>query len=406
MTVNLRLVPTSQTKHQRDLNRPFFVFDTHPIQYRSPVFQLLYERFSSTKVFFFNSSFQANKWWFHEKGQIPKQIWEVPLLQGFPNRILNTEKLGLLGVYRNLKALFVQENPQAVMIYGYYQWEHWLILRLCKKFGVPLLFVGETFQDRAQFPRNMLRHLLRGYFFSNVNKFIAIGKRSAWYYENAGIVPTRIVQAKYCVDTSFFELSDQEACARRKYFRNNHSIPDDAFVILFVGRLVERKRPVDVINLYHKLVDDPELYVCIVGNGVLEETLKKSALATDSILFLGFQNQSQTRDSYYGADILYLPSTYETWGLVVNEAFSASLPAIVTEDCGVAGDLVVPNETGFVVPVGDISLASRYIRQMRSNPTLLEKMRYQAKQKVIKKYSTSQFADAILKAVDEVQFRN
>jgi glycosyltransferase involved in cell wall biosynthesis len=69
--------------------------------------------------------------------------------------------------------------------------------------------------------------------------------------------------------------------------------------------------------------------------------------------FAGFKNQTELPAVYAAADCFVLPSTIETWGLVVNEAMASGLPAIVTEACGCAPDLVANGETGYVYPAGD-----------------------------------------------------
>ena len=51
---------------------------------------------------------------------------------------------------------------------------------------------------------------------------------------------------------------------------------------------------------------------------------------------------------YKNASAFILPSYFDNWGLVVNEAISSGLPCIVSKNCGCAVDLIKNNETGFV----------------------------------------------------------
>ena len=77
----------------------------------------------------------------------------------------------------------------------------------------------------------------------------------------------------------------------------------------------------------------------------------------------GFLDQAALGRAYAAADCLVLPSTSETWGLVVNEALATGLPAIVSSGVGCAPDLVTPGVTGEVFPCGDVgSLASALAR--------------------------------------------
>jgi glycosyltransferase involved in cell wall biosynthesis len=116
---------------------------------------------------------------------------------------------------------------------------------------------------------------------------------------------------------------------------------------------------------------------------------------------LGFQNQLQTRDWYYAADLLVVPSEFETWGLVVNEAFSCGLPALVSDSCGVAHDLVIHQKTGFVYPVGSIHSALESIKTVLTDRTLLKQLGVNAKRQVSENYRPDQFADSICLALNQ-----
>ena len=58
--------------------------------------------------------------------------------------------------------------------------------------------------------------------------------------------------------------------------------------------------------------------------------------------------------TYYScADVIVLPSIYESWGLVVNEAAACGVPAIVASNVGCGPDLIDERFTGFSFPSGD-----------------------------------------------------
>ena len=377
------------------------IFDTHPIQYRSPVFRALYQRLPNLEIFFFNERFDDKRWWFHEMGKIPKQVWELPLREGFPNTVLETAKQGWIGIWAKLEKILRHRSPAAIAVYGYYLPEHWMLRQLAAQKGIPLLFIGETFSLGNSTWRRWLKLPLQKYFFRGVAQFIAIGEKTEMFYRSFGISPSRIIPAKYCTDVSFFHLPPPLSEQTRTGWRKALGIPREAFVILFVGRLFERKRPWDVVQLHKRLKENTGLYTVIVGNGPLENSLR--AEAEDSrVKFLGFQNQGATRDCYHGADLLVVPSEYETWGLVVNEAFACGLPALVTDTCGVAGDLVRDGETGFIYHVADLYGATEYVKRLLVEPALRRKMGNRAKEMVATNYSVEQFANAFMKALTTV----
>jgi glycosyltransferase involved in cell wall biosynthesis len=80
----------------------------------------------------------------------------------------------------------------------------------------------------------------------------------------------------------------------------------------------------------------------MVGNGILEPTLKAETRNDSRFVFLDFQNQSQMPILYRVADLFILPSLGpgETWGLAINEALASGTKVLASEFCGGAIDLI------------------------------------------------------------------
>ena len=83
----------------------------------------------------------------------------------------------------------------------------------------------------------------------------------------------------------------------------------------------------------------------IVGDGpsraALEERARSRQLKWTQ--FAGFRNQSELAAWYICMDVFVLPSRFETWGLVLNEAMLFQLPVVASSMVGAAEDLI---ETG------------------------------------------------------------
>src|SRR5207302_7072307 len=167
-----------------------------------------------------------------------------------------------------------------------------------------------------------------------------------------GVDEGRLFLTPYVVDTRFFvtaAMTADRAATRRAW-----KVPVEVPVALFVGKLVSWKRPEDLLRA---LAAVPEMYGVLVGEGSLRsrlQSLSDRLGMRERVRFLGFVNQRGLPGVYAAADVLVLPSEYEAFGVVVNEAFACGLPAVVSEACGAAGDLVDHRETGFVVPVGNV----------------------------------------------------
>jgi glycosyltransferase involved in cell wall biosynthesis len=91
------------------------------------------------------------------------------------------------------------------------------------------------------------------------------------------------------------------------------------------------------------------------------------------VRFSGFLNQTEISRAYAASDMLVLPSKEgETWGLVVNEAMNFSLPVIVSDKVGCAGDLVVPSENGYIFPTGHAEALADHIGRLVNDGTRRE----------------------------------
>jgi glycosyltransferase involved in cell wall biosynthesis len=100
----------------------------------------------------------------------------------------------------------------------------------------------------------------------------------------------------------------------------------------------------------------------------------------------------------HAADVLVLPSVYETWGLVVNEAMHFRLPAIANSGVGSATDLIRDGETGRVFSVGDAKELADRLEAFLPAPERAREMGAAAGDH-IRRYSTEASATGITQAL-------
>lgn len=127
---------------------------------------------------------------------------------------------------------------------------------------------------------------------------------------------------------------------------------------LYVGRLVDVKNVsllIDEFNVNGKSLT-------IVGCGYLEKKLKQKA--KQNISFTGFIANTQLGEIYQAHDVFILPSYYEPWGLVVEEAIYWGLPVIVSDRVGSSIDMVQELGTGLIFKSKDISSLHTAIEKM------------------------------------------
>ena len=137
--------------------------------------------------------------------------------------------------------------------------------------------------------------------------------------------------------------------------------PNSPLKYIYVGRLVDVKNVgmlIDVFNANGKPLT-------IVGKGVMEKELK--AKAYPNITFSGFIDNEQLGAVYQSHDIFILPSKYEPWGLVVEEAIYWGLPVIVSDHVGSHVDMVDDLGTGAVFKSDDIGSLNKAIADVEAN---------------------------------------
>lgn len=141
--------------------------------------------------------------------------------------------------------------------------------------------------------------------------------------------------------------------------------PQEAPYFLFVGRLEVIKGLQTLIRLWDRV---PEFDLLVAGSGNYEAELRAMAASNPRIKFLGALAQRELGALYYHAQACIVPSiTYETFGIVIIEAFARKTPVIV-RDLGALPEVVTDSEGGFVYRNDDELVA--IMRRLGASPAL------------------------------------
>jgi glycosyltransferase involved in cell wall biosynthesis len=219
--------------------------------------------------------------------------------------------------------------------------------------------------------------------------------------QSIGIPEQRIVRTMHAVDNSWW--ASRAADADYREMRMSWNIPEQDIVILFCGKLQPWKRPDDALHAFMR-AQLAHTWLVFAGDGAMREQLE--LLASDlgvaqRVRFLGFQNQSQLPAVYNASNVLVLPSDYEAFGLVVNEAMACGCPAIISDRVGAKYDLVQHNVTGFVYPCGDIDMLVQVLVDILSDNDRLMRMSELAR-KHVQKWSPEANANALVSGVERI----
>lgn len=137
----------------------------------------------------------------------------------------------------------------------------------------------------------------------------------------------------------------------RQYRVENYFGQGDKKVVLFVGRLAEKKGVAYLIEAMKQI----DALLVIVGNGPLRKTLEEQAeqVGKDRIRFLGEKTHEELKKIYASADIFVAPSVtakdgdQEGLGLVLLEAMASGLPVVASKSGGIT-QIIKDGENGLL----------------------------------------------------------
>lgn len=141
----------------------------------------------------------------------------------------------------------------------------------------------------------------------------------------------------------------------------------DAFRILFIGELSKRKGVDILLDVATKYPNPGEMEFVFAGDGNLKEAVKNASSNYKHIKALGYISETRKSIEYKTADLIVLPSRHDPWGLVINESYIFSKPAITTNCAG--AEMIVPDE--LTVNAGnteDLWEAIQYVRNTELQP--------------------------------------
>lgn len=121
--------------------------------------------------------------------------------------------------------------------------------------------------------------------------------------------------------------------------------------LLFVGSLDNRKNILFLLDAMRTdILRDVEL--TIIGTGPLISKVKECDSQYENIRYIGTKTNEEVNKIMSEYDILILPSVFDGWGAVVNEALSTGMRVICSDNCG-AATLLKNNSLGSVFHSGD-----------------------------------------------------
>ncbi len=208
----------------------------------------------------------------------------------------------------------------------------------------------------------------------------------------------RIAEAsKFEVIHNGFDLEpfQQNIEDKRITFRKKWKIGENEVIIGIIGRLAPIKNIAYFIEIINELKHSCALpfKALIIGDGEEREILEQQANVlslNDKIIFTSWINPIDT--AYAGIDMLALCSKNEGTPTTIIEAQAAGIP-VVSNDVGGVKDIVIPNESAFLIEKDDLSSFVQQLKLLLENRSLRKKMGEKGRAYVNENFSKEQMLE-------------
>jgi glycosyltransferase involved in cell wall biosynthesis len=197
---------------------------------------------------------------------------------------------------------------------------------------------------------NRLQKVLRAYYKGFDNIFVLNTDQERWLGSSAmRIDPSRVFLTAHWADEVFARKEDQAG--------NANNVRRNWPTVLYAGRLSKEKGVLElpaIMSMIRSVL--PEVQLVVAGTGPAEAQLKQ---AMPEAVFTGWVEHESLPDIYRAADILLLPSRFDTFSCVVLEALACGLPVVAYNSKG-PKDILEDRVNGFLVETSE-EMAGRVI---------------------------------------------
>lgn len=159
---------------------------------------------------------------------------------------------------------------------------------------------------------------------------------------------------------------------------------EDGLVFLFCGQMIARKGVDVLLEAFKRLVEKhPTSKLLLVGREADLPALLNDlpAAVRARVSYAGFQPPEELPRFFAQADVFILPSRYDGWGVVVNQALGAGLPLLCSDKAGAAHDLIEEEVNGLKFAAEDASALEQAMERLAGQPSLAAKWGAESKRK-------------------------
>ncbi len=311
--------------------------------------------------------------------------WDIPLVDGYAHEFLpiarRPKRLSFWEVDNpSVGAALDRFQPDVVKTFGYAYRTNWRAAQWARQRRRPLLLYSDSSgQNIVPWWKRFVKDILLRKFYSYVDGALFVGDNNRRYHRRYGLPPDRLFLGVLPVDRRMMLKAVPDPASTRGEVRSRLGIPGDAFVVLFCGKYISRKRPADLVRAVHQLGRKGlPVWALMVGEGEQRLAIESFCRTekVNNVSLTGFVNQSTTPRYYAAADILAITSELDPHPLVVSEGACFGLPVIVSDRVGCIGpnDSAQPERNAVAYPCGDVQRLAEAIERLWRDRDLRDRM--------------------------------
>lgn len=225
---------------------------------------------------------------------------------------------------------------------------------------------------------------------------IAYGTLAKKYLIALGIEPNKVFCMGNTVDTEFYRI--QTALLKQGTTQINSQQGKNH--LTYIGYIDARKNVEQLILVLEKLlVYRADVVLDIIGDGESLEELKSLVTqknVQDYVAFHGFKQKQELPNFLALSSIFLFQTSFDIWGLVLNEAMSAGVPCIASVHAGATHDLIQEGVNGFKMDFEEHELVAQKIDWMLNHPDEMEQLGKNASKFINEQYSLEKSAENII----------
>jgi glycosyltransferase involved in cell wall biosynthesis len=213
------------------------------------------------------------------------------------------------------------------------------------------------------------------------------------------IAPDRVRTIGVAVDSGPEVSAPARSPGAREKARHALGLPEDATVVGVVGRLTYQKAPEDFLAAM-RLLGRPDVIGIWIGGGELKERIRRMAALQPGARVLLAGERQDVPDILPALDVFALPSRYEGLPTAVVEAMACGVPVVATAVNAVT-DVVIPGETGLLVPPQRPDLLANAVRYLLDHPAAAARMATSARARLGARFGEQALLEALSAAYVE-----